>query len=88
MIEQSILDKYGFPTLSEFLIVVGNTEIDYYGVFLIATDYVPNKLIEAQILGTSCENYTEVLQARQFARDKINQLTSLGLFYYWRKEMI
>jgi len=48
-----------------------------YMTFLIQTDYIPNKIIEAQVLGTSLnEDYTEILQARQIAREQINLLTN------------
>lgn len=46
-----------------------------YKAFLSQTDYVACKIAEAQFLGkTLDEDYTEVLQARQYARDKINEL--------------
>jgi hypothetical protein len=32
-----------------------------------------NKIIEAQFLNVDCDDYTEELQARQYARDKINE---------------
>ena len=50
-------------------------QIFYYQTFLNQTDYVVNKIIESNILGKETKDYTEVLKARQFARDEINRLS-------------
>lgn len=69
-----IAKKYGLAQLEEFQ----NTgeEIDFYRSFLALTDHIPNKIIEAQILGEPAEDYTEILRYRQFSRDEINRLKS------------
>lgn len=53
-----------------------NLIMDYYLIFLRNTDYIPNKLIEAQVLGAKCQDYNDVLAARQFAREEIDKLMS------------
>lgn len=71
---ENILKKYVYgETLEEYLQEEGRTEFNYYQTFLEATDYMANKIIEAQFLGIKCDDYTEELQARQYARDKINE---------------
>ena len=71
---ENILKKYVYgETLEEYLQEEGRTEFNYYQTFLEATDYMANKIIEAQFLNTECDDYTEELQARQYARDKINE---------------
>ena len=47
---------------------------DFYSVFLAQTDHIPNKIIEATALGNEPEDYTEILNCRQLARDEINSL--------------
>lgn len=50
-------------------------EIDWYTTFLIQSDYIANKIAEANYLNEELdENYTDVLQARKFARQKVNEL--------------
>ena len=72
---QDIFKKYVYgETLEEYLQEVGRTEFDYYQTFLTLTDYIANKIIEAQVLGIECDDYTHELHARQYARDKINEL--------------
>lgn len=41
-------------------------------IFLELTDHIPNKIIEAQALGRTPKDYTDILEMRQLARDKIN----------------
>lgn len=48
--------------------------LEWYMLMLKQTDHIPNKIIEAQILGTEIDDYTEILNCRQFARDEINRL--------------
>ncbi len=60
-------------TLEEFINFGGN-EQEYYRTFLIQTDHIPNKLIEALVLGEEGEDYSEILILRKEARQKINQL--------------
>lgn len=79
-IPMEILKKYGIiDTLEEMVsnsIHMTEREVveEYYRGFLIATDHIPNKVVEAQILGTETDDYTEILNYRQFARDEINRL--------------
>lgn len=49
---------------------------DFWRVFLLQTDHIPNKIVEAQALGETPEDYTEILNYRQFARDEINRLSN------------
>lgn len=76
MITQELLKKYHMVTLEEYKEIFEDSievEIDYYKTFLIQTDHIPNKIIEAQILGEEVEDYTEILLSRKYARDKINK---------------
>ena len=80
-IPMEILKKYGIiDTLEERVsnsIHMTEREVveEYYRGFLIATDHIPNKVVEAQILGAETDDYTEILNYRQFARDEINRLS-------------
>lgn len=77
MITQELLEKYHMVTLEEYKEIFEDSievEIDYYKTFLIQTDHIPNKIIEAQILGEEVEDYTEILLSRKYARDKINKI--------------
>lgn len=71
-IKDELLERYHIPKqkcLAEPLMG--------YMTFLIQTDYIPNKIIEANFLGQPLdEDYTEILQARQFAREQIRILTN------------
>lgn len=69
MIPEEIYKKYQLADITEY-----ECPQDFYRTFLIQTDHIPNKIIEAQILGESAEDYTEILRYRQFARDEINRL--------------
>lgn len=51
-----------------------DTEMTFYQTFLIQTDHIPNKIVEAQVLGIEIDDYTEILHLRQHARDEINRL--------------
>lgn len=72
MTMNEVAKRYGLAPLEtfqeEFL------EIEFYESFLIQTDHIPNKIIEAQALGEPIKDYTEILEYRQFARDEINRL--------------
>ena len=71
MIPNELASKYNLPPVDEYPF----PEIDWYSTFLIQTDYVANKIAEALYLGEELdEDYTAVLQARKFARNKINEL--------------
>ena len=69
MIPREIYKKYQLTDITEY-----KYPQDFYHTFLIQTDHIPNKIIEAQILGEPTEDYTELLRYRQFARDEINRL--------------
>lgn len=69
MIPEEIYKKYQLADITEY-----ECEQDFYYTFLIQTDHIPNKIIEAQILGEPAEDYTEILRYRQFARDEINRI--------------
>ena len=75
-ITKSVLDKYGLPSFEQYrdTMLEGEREVDYYYQFLRMTDHIPNKIIEAQVLGEESEDYTEILKSREFASNKINKL--------------
>ena len=75
-ISQNLLDKYHIADLQTYINLSGGNESEglktLSQTFLIQTDYIPNKIIEVQTLGeTLDEDYTEVLQARAFARKQL-----------------
>lgn len=79
-IPKEILDKYGLLPYEEFSTKFGD-EFDEKGIekyycesFLSKTDHIPNKIIEAQTLGAEVDDYKEILEYRQNARDRINEL--------------
>ena len=72
MIPKEVYKKYHLADISEY-----ESEIIFYQTFLIQTDHIPNKIIETQVLGEIPEDYTEMLNYRQFARDEINRLTNV-----------
>ena len=52
-----------------------DTEVTFYKTFLIVTDYIPSKMMEAQLAGEMLtEDYSAVLQYRKEAREEINRL--------------
>lgn len=77
MIAEDLLARYKMGSLDFFAQVEGteNAEAAFYQTFLLKTDYVPNKIIEAQALGVELnQDYTEVLQARAFARAQLSAM--------------
>ena len=49
-----------------------DTEVTFYKTFLIVTDYIPAKMMEAQLAGEIVnEDYSAVLQYRKEAREKL-----------------
>lgn len=49
-----------------------------YREFLRKTDYISSKISDALFLGTELDkDYTEVLQARKFAREQVDLLTAI-----------
>ena len=74
MISDALLARYHMPTLAAY-IDRHKSAGGFYATFLAQTDYVAAKLAEAAYLGqTPNEDYTEVLAARQEAREEINKL--------------
>lgn len=71
MLPIEILKKYKMAPMEKYF-----TEIDFYKTFLQQTDHIPNKIIEAQALGDTPEDYTEILNYRQIARNEINRLNN------------
>ena len=69
----NMITQYMKETLEEYIQEAGRTEYDYYYSFLVMTDYIANKLVECEFLGIECDDYTEELKARQYAREKINE---------------
>lgn len=69
---------YNLPTLEEYRQDYGDTpdvELLYYRTYLIQTDYVAAKLAEAVYTGEAVDrDYSEVLQKRDYARQRINEL--------------
>lgn len=76
MIPQTILDKYEMDNMEYYIKGFGEKEgtLAFCTAFLTLTDHIPNKIIEAQILGSSIDDYKEILELRQQARDKINEM--------------
>ena len=78
MISDNLIKRYNIGSLEEYAEITGSKkqgEYVFYRSFLEQTDYVTNKLIEAQTLGEKIDqDYTEVLQARAYARQKLSEL--------------
>ena len=80
MIKIELLTKYKMVFLEEYKKVFGDsleTEKTFYQTFLNQTDHIPNKIIEAQILGEEVDDYTEILNYRKLARQEINRLQGI-----------
>lgn len=76
-IPDNLVEKYEIPSIDYFYGKTNNmdiAEICYCEYFLAKTDHISNKIIEAQILGKEIDDYTEILEYRQFARNRINEL--------------
>lgn len=76
MIPQEILNKYEMDNLDHYIKGFGEKEgtLAFCRAFLVLTDHIPNKIIEAQILENSIDDYKNILELRQQARDKINEM--------------
>lgn len=79
-ISKDILEYYGMATLEEYIAeFLEQGEEMFYSKFLNKTDYIPNKIVEAKILGEDIEDdYTELLNCRKFARQKLNRIKLLA----------
>ena len=82
MIPTEVLNRFSMQTLDWYKEQHGDTldtEVTFYKTFLIVTDYVPSKMMEAQLAGeTVNEDYSMVLQYRKEAREAINALRGCG----------
>lgn len=76
-IPESLAEKYNMADFDGF--VSSHSELEYYLTFLVQTDHIPNKIVEAQYFGEETEDYTEILQARDFCRTKINELSGTDI---------
>lgn len=78
MIPEEILKRYNMECIEWYKERHGDsidTEIGFYQTFLIQTDYIPSKMMEAQLTGeTVNEDYSAILQYRKEAREAINAL--------------
>ena len=75
MISKELMERYKIRDVNFYVQLEGSEAAGtaaMYRSFLIQTDYVPNKIIEAQALGTPLDqDYTEILQARAYARAQL-----------------
>ena len=80
MISEELIARYNMGNIEDYEALAGSKEkgkYDFYRTFLIQTDYVPNKIIEAQAMGEQVDqDYTEILQARAYAREQISFMDS------------
>ena len=80
VISEDLLVRYNMGNIEDYEALAGSKEkgkYDFYRTFLIQTDYVPNKIIEAQAMGEQVDqDYTEILQARAYAREQISFMDS------------
>ena len=78
MIADYILQRYHIGAIEDYAALEGSIkagEETMYRTFLIQTDYIPNKIIEAQSLGIPIDqDYTQILQARAYARQKLSEI--------------
>ena len=71
MISNELAARYYLPPIENYPF----PELDWYTTFLKQTDYVSYKIAEALYLNEEIDNdYSEVLQARKYARQKVNEL--------------
>ena len=70
MITDDMAARFHLPPVEEY----DFGPMQYYHAFLSETDYVVTKIAEAMYQGETPEDYTDVLAARKYAREKINEL--------------
>ena len=71
MISDKISARFHLPPIEEYK----KGEAEYYHSFLAQSDYMIAKIAEATYLGEEAEeDYTAILQARKFARKRINEI--------------
>lgn len=75
-IKKEILEKYQMDNIDHYINGFGEVggTLAFCRAFLKLTDHIPNKIIEAQVLGQTPDDYSEILEYRQFARSEINRL--------------
>lgn len=63
IINQEFLDKYGFCTIEEYRerMLEGETERFYYEQILMATDHIPNKIIETFVENMAAASALETI---------------------------
>lgn len=69
-ISDEMAARYHLPPIQKY----PHPTEDWYQTFLLQTDYVTAKLIEAVAMGESTEQYTDVIEARRIARECINAI--------------
>ena len=78
LISSELLKKYNcYDSLESAKEVHGDsvdTEIVFYKTFLNVTDYIPTKIMEMKLLNKECTDYSAELEAREFARSRIDFL--------------
>ena len=71
MITDELAARYHLPPIKDYPF----TDMEYYLAFLCETDYIAAKLSEAAYLHEEVTgDYSEVLDARKYAREKINEI--------------
>lgn len=73
MIKDEIAAKFHLPPIEEYPF----PEEDYYRTFLIQSDYIVLKAMEATISGkkdSGIDNLSEIMQGRDYARQMINEI--------------
>lgn len=70
MISNEIVERFHLFPIEKY----HHSTRDWYYTFLCQTDYIPAKAMEAQLLGDSIDDYTEILEARKYAREQINAI--------------
>lgn len=70
MITDELAAKFDLPPIKEYQ----HSEAEYYETFLLKSDYIVLKAMEATLLGkkNGISNLTEILQAREYARTMMN----------------
>ena len=74
MIDEKLAAKYSLPPIKEYPF----GEHDWYETFLIQSDRDTLTAIELQMLGAKGDDCTELLKARQEARQMLEQIDEGG----------
>lgn len=70
MISDELASRFNLPPIEKY----HHETRDWYYTFLCQSDYIPAKAMEAQLLGEPIDSYTEIIEARRFAREQINAI--------------